>query len=450
MRHAFYFSLLLLLITNRSVGAAEMAQFHYRASIEGELKGSQLYQLALPQEALAPAQSNLADIRLFDDTGQEVPYVLFDYAYAKVTPSDFVFTVTDAGDVLINDRKAWQVEVEAPKPDVQIEAIQLDVQNRDFRQAVEVEGSNDRITWQPVTLSVIFDFSSQIDLRRTDIALPKPTAFTYYHLRFLDSAPTAGASPELSLSYNGLSVTLNQNTPAKDLRIDQIRAKAIPENRNVKLLDERVFNNLTPVIDSQKNTTLTLEAGSPLAILSLNVANPYFYRQIDIYGSDTGEPGSYRQLGSGQIYRFNFGTVATERTIVEVTAPKHKFYQITVINKDNPPLAINSLSLQWTRQHIFFIPQHTGLHTLFVGNSQIAPPDYELKNFLNPNNWPSQPYQAVTLKAVTENGDFKTEVISKPSPKTLQEWLLISIVVLLAAGLGYWIFGLVGQIKDGK
>ena len=75
---------------------------------------------------------------------------------------------------------------------------------------------------------------------------------------------------------------------------------------------------LAPAQDKDGNTVIVLPANLPLDRMALEIANPYFHRTVNLYGSSTGKEDSYHLLTSQVIYRFPLSEEQhEERTIIE-------------------------------------------------------------------------------------------------------------------------------------
>ncbi|MBW1985408.1 MAG: hypothetical protein JRI53_11870 [Deltaproteobacteria bacterium] len=77
------------------VVASEVSDFKYQAPVKGEEKQTVSVRLKLPHEIIKNTSAGFKDLRLFDDTGVEIPYVIYAQSRPKETPKYFTWEIVN-------------------------------------------------------------------------------------------------------------------------------------------------------------------------------------------------------------------------------------------------------------------------------------------------------------------------------------------------------------------
>jgi hypothetical protein len=283
---------------------------------------------------------------------------------------------------------------------VPVNVVDLDIGDRDFKKRVSLSKSVDGKTWNPLIEDNIYDFSSQVNVRRTRIEFTETDA-QFLRIKILDLKPQQSTQPSIKLKYEGLDFSVN-GVQNKNLRIRAARASTGTPAEKKPIYDHKTFNAPEPTLDKDGNTVIVLPAGLPLDIVSLDVRNPYFHRVVNLFGSSTGKEDSYHLLTSQVIYRFPLSAEKREeRNFIEQHITRQPYYKIVIMNRNNPPLELKSVTLSWIQQNLYFIALKSNeRYTLCCGNAQINRPDYDLVSFVNKDTLSQHPYERLELSAI--------------------------------------------------
>ncbi len=434
VQRSFLFILLALLMPVGRVAALAPNDFRYQAPLTGAVTPTSVCMVALPAEVLQRAAS-LDDFRLFGPDHLEVPFVLHRAEVDQAEQYQLKILAYD------DKESSALLTVELPAKHQPINELELATDARDFRTTVTVTGSNDRRQWRQLAREAIYDFSSQVDLRKTRISLPSND---YRYLRLLlvaDKKQKPGAEA-LQLSYKGVDLSVGTGQP-KNIRISGI------VGRNTRVQAE-LFDRLTitappATVDKGGNSVLTLATGVPVDRISLDVADAYFHRRVTILASDTGEEVSYRQLCQGSLYRFLLGGSSERREAIDCRAEKPRFLRLVIDNGSNRPLVIRGVTIEWRPRTLSFVSADVpGSYLLVFGSGTLARPNYDLSRFDNREALRQSTIPNVTVGLVRENPTFRPPPDKDRRAKT-EKALLIGIVSLLTAGMGYWLYRLMGK-----
>jgi len=426
-----------LLAVPVAVGAATVEGFHYVAELPDSLKPNQLYQVPLSPDLLKQCRLDCTDLRVLDREEREVPYVILENAFSPEPAKTYDLTIKNYA----TDTDSATLTLELPKQHEPIERIDLDIAERDFTKRATVYGSHNGREWRRLAEDAVYDFSSQVDLRKTLIKIEK-TDYRYFRLRLKDEPAFKGQGQSIRLTYDGLDLTVN-DVKAKKLKINRIlgstrRGKAKPD-----VLDEALFKEFPSSHDDKGNTILLLEAGLPFERIEFTIAGPsYFYRNVQIYTSESGKEGSFRLLTKGVIYRFPLGQSDQERNFIEHSSGRHLFYRIVLENGDNPPLEVSAVKLRWIRRNLYFVAISSGgPYRIYLGNAGLERPNYDLAKFIRTDNWYEQPFDEISPGPVKNNSGYRSGG-DKIDRARVEKTVLVIVMMGLAAGLTYWLYAL--------
>lgn len=420
------------------------ANFRHRAELAGALQAGALYQVPLPAEFMRASAADLADVRLYGPAGQEVPYVIIPHRL----PPDAVPACTLKLVEYDQAGPAATLTVEVPDGCPNVAEITLEVADRDFKKQVSVEAGDDKKTWQPVAEDVIYDFSSQVDLRRTTLKFPATEA-RYLRLTLRDVPPEGdNTNLTLSLRSEGLDLTYNR-LRGKKLSIQGLRAVAAPDSGQQTLYDRQVFTGLAPVRGESGSTVIVISAGLPADFMLFDVANPAYCRTVAVSGSDSGRDDSYFWLKSDRIHAFPGAERDETQNRLELSADVTPFYKIVIENGDNPPLDVRSVTLEWVRRDLYFVAPAAGAgYALYAGQPKAARPFYDTGEFVNARNWFTRKASAAVLGPVRANEKYEPGQ-AEPDRARIERIGLIIVVITLMVILGWWIVRLVRKGASG-
>jgi hypothetical protein len=419
--------------------APTVSDFLYNSDIAGEIKAEALYQVHLSDAILQKAGKDLQDIRIYDASRKETPYVII----GNVPPHKTIETYPLEIIGYDSDASSATVIMRLPEKHSAVSVLDLDIANQDYKKRVSLDASFDGKTWKTITEDSIYDFSSRVDVRRTSMEFPETEA-RFLRLTLRDYESQKPSQPSMKLTYDGLDFSVNGERKT-DLRIRAAHASTGKPEEKKPVYDQRNFPSPATTLDKDGNTVIVLPAELPLDKLTLEVANPYFHRTVYVYSSNTGKEDSYSILTSQAVYRFPLSSERREeKSSIEQHVSKQSFYKIVIMNRNNPPLEIKGITLSWVQQNLYFVAlKSNDRYTLCYGNARIKKPDYDLVSFVNKDTLFQHPYERRDLAPV--------QIGSGPQPTLgeriagIEKPILTIIVVLLVVGMGCWLYVLMRQ-----
>ncbi len=428
---------MLLILSAKGAAGPSPADFQSVATITGEGKPEAPAAIALSVEVISQARADLADLRLFDDLDRETPYVIHEQARPEQAPASHAFGIV----AYQKTDDAEELLLEWPRDDLTIRELHFTIDGKDFHKRVEVAAGSGAENLHPVTADAIFDFSSRVKLRRTLVRIP-PTRAAVVRITLRDAnASTSPQSPEMKLRYDGLEFW-TAGTAAGPFRVDRI-VGVTGEAKAAETEFERVtIREPASRIDKDGNTIVELGVRLPVALLTLDVANPYYHRHVQLLASHDGAEESYRVAGGGVIYKVP-GMSDSENELACASLTAH--LRLKVLNEDNPPLRIQSVEVAWVRRNLIFVPEAARSYRLFAGNGTVAAPRYELRNLIPADPASRANYPAMSLAALQANSAYRPPV-APVNREPMEKAILTVLVVVLGCALSLWAYRLLKQV----
>jgi hypothetical protein len=335
-----------LLLAATWVGrAADFAPWEFRQRFEVPSAG--LVKVALTPELLGASQPGLADLRLVDPAGVEVPFLVqhpMARAAATFEPKRTETTLRDGATVV------W-IETGRTSP---VETITLSIPTPRFLKAVTVEGSVDNRTWKSLRTGAPV-FGEPAGPQQTTVEIePAVWAFLRVALddRRTDPVPVTGAT--LGEAPSGPVGT--EWLPA---RISD-QAESSGESRFVVELPA---------------------ANLPVDLLEVETPEPLFRRAVRAFRRDLSDEQIVETpVGGGTLYRIELeGSGAVRQLGVPVTRPlSTREVVLAVANGDSPALRISSVRVRVRPSHLVFGATRSGSFTFRTGNPLATSPRYDV------------------------------------------------------------------------
>jgi hypothetical protein len=306
-----------------------------------------LVKLSLPPATLDAARPALEDLRLYDDAGLEVPYLIERPKPAgKITQAAKSFEVSMSG-------KITDITIETGL-DQPIDGVTLQTPALAFLKAVQIAGSTDgrnyrTLAWgQPI-------FREPGGASQLYVAVP---AGVWKRLRF--DVIDQRSQP---IPFTGASVHAAQ--------VEPVPAEGVPIT-------------ITGREEHPGESRLTLNLGAAnldLADIQIDTSEPLFTRAVTVSVRHIAEDALREQpLAQGVVYRVSVeNQPPSGNLIVPVESPVHSRELLLLIkNQDSPPLPITGVRVERRPVYLVFLARAAGPYHLLTGNNRCAAPRYDL------------------------------------------------------------------------
>jgi len=410
-----------------SVFALDLTKWQYKAEVTVEDGTGEYGRLILTPGIYDAARLDLADIRLLDAQGRQVPYVLAKARditeRLKYSPALINRSTNTEGSAMVTLDFGKQVVKNS---------IEVETGGNNFRRAVKIEGSNDNVEFFTV-VEEAYVFAIDYNTRFEQLDLP---ANDYRYLRITVKPMT---------------------TEEKSPVIDDVKAhkveKKFAQRRPVEMLQVEHGEN-----EKSKSSIYVYDLAYrhlPVSEIGLEVAENAFYRCVTVDGRDAAtrkvkvdsEDNRQRfkevevrweRIISDTIYRYTDADgKKREKLILRVPSSRrvYRYLKIAVRNYDDRPLTVKSASAKMIADNMVFAAQDDVASALYVGAKSATKPQYDLARRL------SRPLQVkarvARLGGITDNplfGKVEPRPLAWTEKHKVLLWIIMGAVVVVLAG----------------
>ena len=312
-----------------------------------EVSTAGLVKISVPVETLDAARPALEDLRLYDEAGNEVPYLIERFAQvAKAAQAVKAFQVSLSASTTV-----ITIETGLAQP---LDGVTLESPAKDFIKAVQVESSEDGDHWQPLAKGQPI-FRQPDGASHLQIPLP-PTSSKWLRLTVDD-----GRSPPVP--FTGALVHPAMGEPAPG---------------------ELISATITERDESPGETRLELSLGAAnlsVASIQLETTEPLFVRQVSVAFPEVLEDSIREEtIGHGTVYRVAVeGQPPSENLSVpldSLVSLRELF--LLIKNGNSPPLPISAVRVERRPVYLAFLARQPGTYHLLTGNAHCDAPRYDL------------------------------------------------------------------------
>ncbi len=379
----------------------EWRHWQYAAPIEvTSVEAPRLVSVLIPDAVTAEAARDWADLRVIDEAGREVPYVLEardgreqrEWRPARLldpgfVPNQYSQVVLDLG----------------PDPGVH-NAVVLEVGGtEDVQAGLQIAVSDDGQSWQVTAESVpIFRLREAGRGERTDAAYP-PSRSRYIRLRILEQ---------------GRAVTITSARVAHEVVTP---AERVPAGVSLQPV---------PPPSQSTDSVWMSEEGTErrLAEARFNTAATLLSRVVVVEAAD--ERDRWRQVATGEIRRV---PETADRTLslkfLETTGRR---WRVTVRNGDDPPVPDLAPVLYTTPRRVAFRQEPGHSYRLIYGHARPEAPGYDLARLTRPDALAAA--APASLGAPIVNADF-VDATPWTERHPAVVWVAVAIAVLLLGAM---------------
>lgn len=388
---------------------AAWSHWKYFRSIDlSATQDQRLVSLRVPLAVFAHSQNQLADLRVIDDRGNQVPYVLdVEYGSTKTqirparqlelsyVPGKYTQALLDAG-------------AQAPFHN----SVHVSTPLGDFIAWADVNISDDARTWRHIgSIQPIYRFS------RKNIEGDQTLVY-----------------PETNARYIRL-IIYDKEKQFPIVKTDVRYTVTVPEESQTA---DAAFEAV-PSRNSQKSVwRADLGYSLPLDSARIDSSDMDFYRSVEIFSSDNGD--NWYPRGSGQIYHFQTdappapfvaASDQTKKTYLHTgfrfSENSARYWRVEVENGSDPPLANAKVQLYMAARNVVFRQLPGRTYQLLYCQSEAKEPQYDL----------TQTVTAEQIRDASPASGVGTERINMswtdPRPWTDRNSMVLWIATILAA-----------------
>jgi hypothetical protein len=400
------FSLLLALVALATTAFATDLPSAWRSWLYSRSIGTPNYQgpaeITIPADLFVHSEKSLADLRLIDERGSEVPYDL--YVEKQVN------TLNHSGPAVIHENsfvpgKFTQIVLEVVNNPYFHNSLRIDTPESEFMDWVEVAVSDDTHLWRIVN----------------------PRApISRFHREGIEGSQTI-VYPDVSARFLRLRI----EEPGHQFPVTGVQVFSyFTSEPSRSTIPTSFVADPSPPVGVTRWTADLASSGIPVIEVQFSTSTPEFFRAVRILSSVDGK--DWETLAQGDIYRYRLDEKIAESLRVRFSEyPGARYWRVEILNGNDAPLTGAALSLIMIPRHVFFQPSHGQSYRLIYGNRKSAAPQYDMQKIWTYKGKPS----ALIINPGTE--ELTTNYLD-PRPFTERHpnllWLALAIAVVL---LGY-------------
>lgn len=323
----------------------------YSALIAGPATGGDgLWSVVIPSRVSAKSVGDLADVRVIDATGDEVPFVVHTRKEKRTT----TLRPGRLFDASFKPGESTQGVVDLGAQAGEHNSMVIETSERNYFTHVEVSMSNDARDWRLLRdRAPVYRFASEgLDGNQT-VRYPASRA-RYLRLRVLQS--------EKQFPLDGVRVAQEMVEEAETAAIEAVLTR----------------DPNSPAQHSWWSRDLG-HGNDPISSVRFQVDRAEFHRAVRIRTSVTPEnPRSWYSAGEGDIYRYRRGEQLYEKLVITFPETRARYWRVEIFNRNDPELTGLNLALYHTPRRVIFSGQAGATRRLLYGNKAASAASYEM------------------------------------------------------------------------
>jgi len=382
----------------------------------GAATGEEILAVPLDSDIFAATREGYPDLRIVDDRGAKVPYLLEPVAQHRT-----IQVREPCASKVLSGRpdEAKGLEIVVALDDKAPSATGATIRTplADYEHRVRVYGSRTGSDWALlVSDGVIFDYSRFMDIRNRDIVLP---ANDYRRFKLvIDQELDDHESPlrELIRSQgDGKKVQRVEITQTlrRPFRIDGVDLWRTVEKEGESKAEPTPYPpaGFRAEVDAKEKIS-KVEVQSrrePLTRLSIATSSRNFSRHAKVLiPVQRGVRTDWVEVGRGTLVNIQFRAFRRAELRVDFPEQRQERYQLVIENADNPPLEITGVEAEGTGYWLVFLGSDGRTYRVEYGSDTADSPQYDTAAVLASLHRGFQPVP-VTLGPKIANPGSKTE-----------------------------------------
>ena len=315
----------------------------------------QLAAVVVPPDLYTHSDTGLADLRVIDDRGTEIPYVIFQRlgsSKSSALPATLRENSFSAG-------AFTQLVLDAGAHAPFHNTVRIETGETDFIEWVQVEASDDGHVWRMVEeRAPIFRFRKNAH-EGTQLVHYSENNAQFLRVRILDG--------DKKFPVSGAQILLETTEPAErvPLEMAMVADAKQPSGRSVWSAE---LGAAMPLV-----TEVRFDVDAP----------PEFIRSVDISSSADGK--EWGILRNAEIYRYRRADAQQQELTVMISnaLEQSRFLRVEIVNGNDAPLDAAAPKLYITPQHIVFKQQAGRRYRLIYGQERAERAQYDLGRRVN-------------------------------------------------------------------
>ncbi|MGO9466870.1 MAG: hypothetical protein ACLQIB_10660 [Isosphaeraceae bacterium] len=382
----------------------------------GAATGEEILGVPLDSDIYASTRDGYPDLRIRDDRGAQVPYLLEPAAQRRTIQVRETCTSTVAS-LHVDEGKALEIVVALGEKAPSASGATIRTPLVDYEHRVRVYGSKDGKDWALLASDgLIYDYTRFMDIRNRDVEFPANDHRLYKLV--VEQAIDDRESPLRALirgreegkKDRQVEITQTQRRP---FRIDGVELWRTVDKEGGRKI-EAVRYPLEPVLvehdPKTKETRVKIfSRREPLTRFSLGTGSRNFSRTARVLVPvQHGVRTDWVEVGRATLSLIQFRAFRHAELRVDFPEQRQENYQLVIENADNPPLEITGIEAEGTPYRLVFLGSQGRTYRVEYGSDTAQPPRYDTAAVLASLSRGYQPV-AVTLAPQIANSGYRAE-----------------------------------------
>ena len=370
-----------------TMASASEPAFQFTRAIElPVLEQEELFSVKLDAQVFDSTQADGEDLRLIDEAGQSVPFLVRQVKTTRTETIRQTWTVDEMSARPLEDG-GLEITVTLDRDHPDPTGVKLVTPLENFEKRIRVETSDDGRQWEEVAQSPIFDYSRYVDVRRDSVPFPQTSR---RHVRIIIDNVTALQESELleltrRLEGNDeLSREERVTIRRRPFRVDQVQfwhdtSREVPESLVKEAYAVGGFQIEQDPADKETHILVSTRQ-EPLTALAIETPERNFSRRAVVEVEDvTGVQRRWRRIGEAALTRLDFKEFEREELSIHFPETRSRRYRIVIENRDSPPLDITGVATQGNVYEVVFLANPEKSFQLAYGNADAGPAEHDTR-----------------------------------------------------------------------
>ncbi|MGE5416118.1 MAG: DUF3999 family protein [Acidobacteriota bacterium] len=388
-------SMLLVLSAAPALADFSANDWRYHKPLQVDKDG--FVMVEMDREILGRSQTGLADVRIIDSKGSEVPYQIVEHLMASEESRE-----PQIIDNITKPDGTTQVTLDLQNTGNLHNMVSLDISSaKEYLCPVTVEGSNDNKSWGQIGTGEFFKVAA---------------GYVQNEVSYSDS----------SFRYVRLTIA---NAHKKPLEVTGAKVVFKPRAKSstFKVLPAHIISS--KVADKQTKIIMDLGVkGYYVNKLKLHITSQNYNRSVQVEHSNNQKDWTY--ISSDTFYNYKWPSYSAQSNVIVLNSYCSRFLRVIIDNGDSPALPVGAIEVTGEAPRLL-AELRKGEYQIWYGGAKANQPSYDLAQFSNMIDKEG----LATISPGTQKANADYAPPQKPWTER-NKWLLNVIIILVAATLG--------------
>ena len=309
--------------------------------------------LTLDRDVFSHSENRLADLRIIDEAGQELPYDIRSHITPPAQPVNVPATIRENS---FSPGRFTQVLLDLGSHTGFHNSLRVQTPESDFINWVQVDASDDAHLWRVVNPRAPISRFLREDLEGNQTVRYSENNARYLRVRIEESGHSFKVSNIEVFSSPAVQADKPEGAPP-------LAASLAPDAGR-----------------EGSSTQWTVDLGSaniPVAKFDFATDRPEFYRAVRVLTSQDGH--EWQPAGGGEIHRYTAsGKIEESLSVQCYESWGSRFWRVEVLNLNDAPLSAVRLSVAMPLRYVLFHGSAGRSYRLLYGNARATSPRYDL------------------------------------------------------------------------